>query len=730
MSEPIVALAGNPNSGKTTLFNRLTGLKQKVANYPGVTVEKKWGVTSFPGGAEGRVSARVVDVPGTYSLVSRSREEAIAFEVVAGRDGQPPALNVLVVDASNLSRNLYLALQILELGHPALIALNMIDRARAAGIVIDHQALAKDLGIPVVPIVAATGEGVEALREEIGRALAAPTTSSFPRRWRLDARAEGAFERLAARVAETGATAGASADAEAVWLVASLAAAKESDVTEDPTRGDETSRRLRKDVEVAVAAAGPGILSALIEARYRVVDELVRRVETRPATRQANATDRVDAVLLHPLFGPLLFFGVMAVVFQSIFAWSDPLIGLIEQEFARAGDALSAALPRGPLTSLLVEGVVAGVGSVLVFIPQIAVLFFFLALLEDFGYLARAAYLMDRVMARVGLHGRAFVPLMSGFACAVPAILSTRTIESPKDRLITILVIPFVSCSARLPVYGLVISALFAGEEKLFGVMSVGAALLLTMYFLSVLVTLCAALVLKKTILRSPTPPLVLELPPYRRPSVVDALHRAYDRCLVFMKDAGSIILACSIVLWAMLSYPRSDALEAFLERPAAGQESEDARASEEARLRSAQLEASFAGRLGQVLEPAIQPLGFDWKIGIGLIGSFAAREVLVSTLGLVYGIGKDADEESVPLREALRQEKNPRTGARAYTPLVGLSLMIFFLLACQCLSTVAVVRRETGSWRWPAFMLTSMTVVAYLGALAVYQGGRLMGFS
>ncbi|MBI4820777.1 MAG: ferrous iron transport protein B [Deltaproteobacteria bacterium] len=719
----IVALAGNPNSGKTTLFNRLTGLNQKVANYPGVTVEKKWGSANLHGKA-----VRVVDVPGTYSLVSRSREEAIAFEVVTGKQEQAPAVIVLVVDASNLSRNLYFALQVLELGRPVVIALNMIDRSDAAGIRIDSAQLSASLGAPVVPIVAATGQGVEELREAIALVLSEPPSARFIRRWKLDARAEQAIAGIAAELAkQTGSR--VDPEAEAVWLLSSLAAAKELDASDDPIRGDTVLERLREKAEQALVAAGPGLLSAVIEGRYRVVDELVKRVESRPKTPSTSSTDRVDAVLLHPIFGPLAFLLVMAIVFQSIFAWSDPLIGLIEEGFAAIGASLRATLPQGPLADLAVEGVVAGVGAVLVFIPQIAVLFFFMALLEDFGYLARAAYLMDRVMARVGLHGRAFVPLMSGFACAVPAILSTRTIENVKDRLITILVIPFVTCSARLPVYGLVISALFARDEKIFGLLSVGAALLLAMYVASVIVTLLAALVLKKTILRSPTPPLILELPPYRRPSLKDALRRAYDRCLVFVKDAGSIILACSVVLWALLSYPRSDALEALMARPDAELATE-ARATEEGRLRAAQLESSLAGRIGRFIEPVIEPIGFDWKIGIGLIGSFAAREVLVSTLGLVYGIGKDADEESVPLREALRAERNPHTGERAYTPLVGLSLMIFFLLACQCLSTVAVVRRETGSWRWPAFMVASMTLVAYAGALAVFQGGKLLGFS
>jgi ferrous iron transport protein B len=419
---------------------------------------------------------------------------------------------------------------------------------------------------------------------------------------------------------------------------------------------------------------------------------------------------------------------------------------LIEGGMGIVQGALRSILPEGALADLAADGIVGGVGNVLVFIPQIAILFLFIAILEDSGYLARAAFISDRLMARIGLHGRAFVPLLSGFACAVPAIMATRTIESRRDRLVTIMVAPLVSCSARLPVYALIIAALFASDRTVLGVFSLGGILLLAMYLLSVAMTVLAAFVLKRTVLKSPTPPLVLELPPYRMPDARSVLRRAYDRCKVFVRDAGTVILACSIVLWALLYFPRDVKTsfdpnwekklitDSFNASFGGGRRAEPKHVQEmverrnrafeniDKRYEAERLQLSFAGRIGHAIEPVIRPLGFDWKIGIGLLASFAAREVFVSTMGLVYGVG-EADEESSSLREAIRAQKG-------YTPLVGLSLMVFFLLACQCMSTVAVVRRETNSWRWPLFMFGYMTVLAYLGSLLVYQGGRLLGFS
>lgn len=725
-----IALAGNPNCGKTTLFNRLTGLNQKVGNYPGVTVERRSGRARF-------ADLTIVDVPGTYSLISRSHDEAIAFEVVSGIAGDPPDLIVIVVDASNLDRNLYLALSILELERPALIALNMMDAAKENGLVVDPGALEEALGVPVVPVVATTGSGVDVLEARILEALDEPPQAN-PRAWTVSEEEEEAIARLAETTSE----------ATAVWLLCTIAAANKAGTRhteDDPFVGLELGGAIEQAEKLLPSEDLP---AHVIEARYRVAREIAEAAINRTARASPSLTDRLDRVLLHPVAGLFAFLFVMAVLFQSIFAWAEPLMDLIEGGMGLTQSSVRGLLPQGALADLLADGVIGGVGNVLVFIPQIAILFLFLAVLEDSGYLARAAFISDRLMAKIGLHGRAFVPLLSGFACAVPAIMATRAIENRRDRLVTIMVTPLVSCSARLPVYALVIAALFASEEKVLGLLSVGGLLLLAMYLLSVGATVAAAFVLKRTVLKSPTPPLVLELPPYRRPDLRSVIRRAFDRCTVFVRDAGTVILACSIVLWAMLYFPRAPASQERLEEAAKVQrafqismeKASKERAEEVAARREAafqniarKIEAdrlgnSFAARIGKTMEPVIEPLGYDWKIGIGLLASFAAREVLVSTLGLVYGVG-EADEESASLREAIKQERDPETGRPVYTPLVGLSLMVFFLLACQCMSTLAIVRRETNSWRWPAFMFGYMTVLAYLGALLVYQGGRLLGF-
>ncbi len=723
---PVVALAGNPNSGKTTLFNRLTGLRQRVGNYPGVTVEKKTGRARL-----GDVEATVVDLPGTYSLVSRSREEAIAFEVVAGHAaGLEPAVVVVVVDASNLRRNLYLAHQLLELGRPTVVALNMVDQAREAGIVVDAARLSELLGVAVVPVSAARGENIDALSAAIGEALARPE-SARPHPRPLPEPVAAAVRRIAETLPSV--TGGVDPRAWAAWVLATWADAREAGTLgtdDDPFAAfGELGPSLARTAEV-LELAGDDLAARMIEARYAVAEAWVERVESRRGEAGPSLTDRLDAILLHRALGPLVLFLVLAVVFQGIFAWAEPLMDGVEGGFGLAADAVRGAMPPGALRDLLADGVVAGVGSVVVFLPQIAILFGAIAVLEDTGYLARAAYIMDKVMARIGLHGRAFVPLMSGFACAIPAIMAARTIESAKDRLVTILVIPLVTCSARLPVYALIISALFSDREPVLGFLELGGLMLLGMYLLSVLVTIAVAAVLKRTLLVSPTPPLVLELPPYRLPRPGSVLRRVLERCTLFLRDAGTVILACTIVLWALLAYPKhvepTPALAAAL---AAAEASGDATALETAKagLEAERVARSYAGRLGHAIEPLITPLGYDWKIGIGLIGSFAAREVLVATLGLVYGVG-EADEESAGLREAIRAQRHPTTGAPVYTPLVGFSLMIFFLLAAQCTSTLAIVRRETGGWRWPAFMFGYMTLLAWLGAFAVYQGGRLLG--
>ncbi|MEQ8280584.1 MAG: ferrous iron transport protein B [Deltaproteobacteria bacterium] len=717
MTGALVALAGNPNSGKTTLFNKLTGLRQRVGNYPGITVERRLAKANFGD------DVTLIDLPGTYSLAAQSRDEAVAFEVITGRTDDPtPTLTVIVVDASNLDRNLYLALSILELGSPCVVALNMTDAASEAGRPVDAKRLAEQLGVPVVPIVAKRGEGLDDLTRTIEAALA-DLPATYERKWRLDDEAE-------ARLAKV--TEASGHEGTALWAITSIAATSRHDESPvDPKLLD-------------AARAHVDLAEAIIERRYEVANAAAEASIDRSQRTAESKSDKLDAVLLHPVFGIVIFAVVMAIVFQSIFAWAEPLMDLIEGAVGATQGFVTDTLPEGAIRDLLVDGVVGGVGNVIVFVPQIGILFLFIAILEDSGYLARAAFISDRLMARIGLHGRAFVPLMSGFACAVPAIMAARSIESPKDRLVTVLVTPLISCSARLPVYILIISALFASDEKVLGILSLGGLLMLAMYVLSVVFTVAVAFVFKRTLLKSPTPPLVLELPPYRAPEIGSVARQVYERCKVFIRDAGTIILACSIVLWALVYFPRDpdlgefdpaqeavslrDATNTAMSYAQTPKQKEQVREKAEVaferlqqRAEEHRLGASYAGRIGHAMEPIIAPLGYDWKIGIGLLASFAAREVFVSTMGLVYGAGEDADEENTTLRERIAAE---------HTPLVGLSLMIFFLLAAQCMSTIAVVKRETSSWKWPIFMLVYMNVLAWVAALVVYQGGKLLGFT
>lgn len=727
-SVPTVALAGNPNCGKTSLFNRLTGLNQKVGNYPGITVERRSGTARIS-----EKAVEVLDLPGTYSLVAKSRDESIAFDTIAGFSAEtPPDVVILVLDATNLLRNLFLTLSVLELGRPTLVALNMMDVLRSQGGEIDEAALSARLGVSVVPVVARTGEGVDDLKAKIGELLAEDDINHPPmREWRLGPDGEALLADVQSELHPPHLEEGVAA-----WTVSSTATALAEGAPLEGLAPEllPAAQRAKQGLE----ERGLKVAEEIIEARYEVARSIVAEVQRRPRPTGQSPTERLDRVLLHPVAGFVVFLLVMGLLFQSLFAWADPLMSLIESAVGAVQVGIRQTLPAGAVADLLADGVVGGVGNVLVFVPQIAFLFGFIAVLEDSGYLARAAFLSDRLMAQAGLHGRAFVPLLSGFACAVPAIMATRSIESTRDRLVTILVTPLVSCSARLPIYTLIIAALFSGSDLVWGVFSVGGLMMFGLYLLSIVVTVTAAFVLKRTILASPTPPLVLELPPYRRPELASVLSRVYERSRVFVKDAGTVILACSMILWGLLYFPSSVPPSFGLEAKQAALTAQDlneasraaAMAALSAEAEAARIEASVAGRMGRALEPAFEPLGYDWKMVVGIIASFAAREVFVSTMGLVYGIGDDADEESVPLRERLRGERDPVTGEPVYTPLVGLSLMMFFVVALQCMSTLAAIRRETASWKWPVFAFSYAGALAWLLALVVYQGGRLLGFA
>ena len=708
---PVVVLVGNPNVGKTTLFNALTGENARIGNYPGITVERRVGRLDL-GTANEPQTVDLVDAPGAYSLSARSSDEQIAVDATLGLRGNPrPRLVVVVVDAGQLVRNLYLVVQLIEAGVPLVVAVNMLDEVADGPPRVD--ALASLLGVPCVATNARMGSGVPELRAAIAAALATPphgrvqvdypaalrrdvdrVAEALPAVWRLDVERDRAL---------------------ALWALTSV---DEGDELVDIDPG------LRKRcLEVHRAANGRDMDHEIIAARYAWLDAHVPRVYDTSASDadQPRWSDRIDRWLLHPVFGFAIFVGVMLVVFQALFSWSDPLIARIEWVVGGLGHLATTVLPPSSFRDLLTEGVIGGVGNVLVFLPQILLLFLFIGLLEDSGYMSRVAFLMDRVMKVIGLHGRAFVPMLSGMACAVPAILATRTMERRRDRLLTMLVVPFMTCSARLPVYTLIIAALFP-PIAVGGWLPLQGSLLVAMYVFSILVTIAAAGLLGRTALRGHRVPLILELPPYRVPSLRVTLRMMSERTGVFLKEAGTVILAFTVLMWALLSFPK---LPAEANLPGTTGDTMAAEATP-AQLRAHAIEHSFGGRLGHALEPAIAPLGFDWKIGIGIVGAFAAREVFVSTMGLVYGIGEDSDE--APLRARISAERRP-DGSRRYTPLVGLSLLVFFALACQCMSTLAVVRRETKTWRWPAFLFAWMTALAWLASCFVYQGGRLAGF-
>ncbi|QYO66983.1 ferrous iron transport protein B [Leptolyngbya sp. 7M] len=420
--------------------------------------------------------------------------------------------------------------------------------------------------------------------------------------------------------------------------------------------------------------------------------------------------------MTHRFFGLIILLGVLLAIFQTIFSWAAVPMDLMDQGFGALADTVRSSMPEGILADLLADGIIAGVGGVLVFLPQILLLFLFISILEDSGYMARAAFLMDKLMSRVGLHGKAFLPLISSFACAIPGIMATRTIENTRDRFATILIAPFMSCSARLPIYTLMIAAFFS-SQLVFGFLSLGAVIMLGMYLLGIVVAILAAFIFKRTILKAPPPPFIMEMPPYRMPNVRTVVQNMLERSWLFVKRAGTVILAISIILWALAYFPRSAQPSAITDTDNAGRIAE-----------SQQLANSYAGMLGHAIEPVIAPLGFDWKIGVALIASFAAREVVVSTLSIIYSVGKDADESSETLLSAIRNAKRD-DGSAAFTPLTAITLMVFFVLAMQCMSTMAVVRRETNSWKWPLFMVAYMTALAYVGALITYQGGKLLGF-
>lgn len=704
------AVVGNPNSGKTTLFNALTGLRQKVANYPGVTVEKKSG--QFIGQHGEKIE--LLDLPGSYSIGAHAPDERITRDVLLNlrQDTPRPERLLCVVDASHLERNLYFITQVLELGLPTVIALNMIDVARAQGTPVNAERLSEELGVPVIPVQATRRETLLPLRLALSRA-------EVPRSlWTPDL--PGAWTRAADHVAAHWPGAESAADAlhgptdirlprdpEARMKASLLLAASEEEsalLAAELGAGQALGAVLAQ--RTLLQRALPEWRDEIVSARYEQIGRLCHAAQGGLTAMGDRFTQRLDDLLTHKAWGWLAFFGMMILMFVSIFTVASYPMDWIESGFGWLAGILKESMPAGDLRDLLTDGVIAGVGGVVVFLPQILILFFFIGLLEDTGYMARAAFLMDRVMSRVGLHGKSFIPLLSSYACAIPGIMSTRTIENPKDRLVTILVAPLMSCSARLPVYALMIAALLPAES----VWSKGGVMM-GLYLLGTTAALCFAWLFKKTILKGETALFLMELPPYRIPSLLQIASQMWQRSALFLKRAGTVILAISIILWFLATFPKIETKEGAPEP-----------------TKTEQLQHSFAGRIGHLMEPVIAPLGMDWKIGIGLVAAQAAREVFVGTMSIVYNVEGSEDQEDGALVQTLRDQKRP-DGTALFTPLTCLSILVFFVLSMQCVSTLAVVRRETNSFRWPLFQFCYMTGTAYLASLLIYQGGRLLGF-
>jgi ferrous iron transport protein B len=695
----VVALVGNPNCGKTTLFNALTGLRHKVGNYPGVTVEKKEGFCALDDGR----SLRILDLPGLYSLSPHSPDEVIAREVLLGLRPDTPRPDVIlnVVDATNLERNLYLTSQLLDIGTPVAIALSMVDMVDRQGDRIDAEILAEAVGAPVCPVIATKRAGLDELRAAIAEAAASTIRSDL---WNPPAIVKEAVRPLQAALEKEYGITRQAAFAEACALLMQAP---------DSARLSASVRGLVAEASANLAVAEIDFASTTIEARYAwiagVCGAAMRRA-VRPRRTPFFTNDRIDRVVMHPFWGYVIFLVVMTIVFQSIFTWVQAPMDWLRGSVDSAGVAISHWMPAGDLRDLLIKGVLGGVGNTVVFLPQILVLFFFISLLEDSGYMARAAFLMDRLMSKVGLHGRSFIPLLSSFACAIPGIMATRVIGDRKARLITILVAPLMSCSARLPVYALMIGA-FVPNRRVLGIgritiLTLPGVTLVSMYFLGMIAAFCMAWLFHRTLLKGAPPNFLMELPTYHVPSIKTAFHQMLERAFLFLRHAGTIILAVSIVLWFLSAYPKHPGLDPH-----------------------EQIERSYVGYLGHAIAPAIAPLGFNWKMGIGIVSSFIAREVFVASMGTVYSVEDAEDTGHVSLQDRIKADTDPRTGRKLFTPLVAVCLMVYYVLAMQCVSTLAVVRRETNGWRWPLFQLGYMTVLAWIVTLAVYHAGRALGF-
>lgn len=696
---PKIALIGNPNSGKSSLFNQLTGLSQKIGNFPGVTVDKKIGSCRL----NDHIVAELIDLPGTYSLYPRSVDERIVFEILSNpQDADYPDLALVVADASNLRRNLFLFTQILDLGIPTVLALNMVDTAAESGISIDAQALSKKFGVRVIPINARKGEGLE----ELKHALANPDIREHDKMYVIPAPEMELVQKVKEHF-------GFNNDYRAFQLI------QQSDYG---SRLSVEEKKLLGQWRLEHHFQGERLQREETIQRYQIISELLRNTTAQgKVSRKAGLTTRLDAIFTHKIWGYLIFFFVLFGIFQSVFAWASIPMDFIDSTVSSLSFWLAEMLPGGPLTDLLTEGIIPGIGGVLIFIPQIAILFGFIAVLEETGYMSRVVFLMDKLMRNFGLNGKSVVPLISGVACAIPAVMAARNIDNWKERMITIMVTPLMSCSARLPVYTILI-ALAVPNEYVLGFISLQGLALMGMYLLGFLAAIGSAYLMKVFLKTKERSYFIMELPLYRSPRWKNVGLTILEKSRTFVFEAGKIILAISIILWVLASYGPGDKIdhaEQYLR-----QELGDATLTDQEfqdKLAAFKLENSYAGYFGKAIEPGIKPLGFDWKIGIALITSFAAREVFVGTMATIYSVGSGA-EDNQTVKNRMQSEINPETGEPMFTVALAFSLMVFYAFAMQCMSTVAVVYRETKSWKWPVIQATYMTGLAYLSSWLVYN--------
>jgi ferrous iron transport protein B len=694
-----IALLGNPNSGKSSLFNLLTGLNQKIGNFPGVTVDKKSGQFSL----DDRSVVEVLDLPGTYSIYPRSLDEQIVAEVLLDHHSKnTPDKIVVIADATNLKRGLLLLTQIIDIGLPTILVLNMMDLVAKAGISYDFQKLSAKLGVPVVALNARNGVGIEELKKQIAKPVRVPEKTIF-----------SIWEEAKAPVKEIRSRLHVDNDYEAYQFLEQpqslhfLENGKQNVVNEVRSKYNFFPGKFQGAETIQ---------------RYTFIQDLLNEATLKNANLSwKKNTSKLDKILTHKVWGYLIFFGVLFLIFQSIFAWATVPMDFIDSTFADLSSWLKSTLPSGPLSSLLADGIIPGIGGIIIFVPQIAILFALISILEESGYMARVVFLMDKVMRKFGLNGKSVVPLMSGVACAIPAIMATRTIDNWRERTITILVTPLMSCSARLPVFTILI-ALIVPNEKALGFFNLQGLALMGLYMLGFAAALASAYVMKLLIRVKERSYLIMELPQYRVPKWSNVGYTIVEKTKAFVFEAGKVIMAISIILWVLASYGPSDKMNNARENVL--RESANLRLTEqglEDRIAAYKLENSYAGIIGKTIEPVIRPLGYDWKIGIALITSFAAREVFVGTIATIYSIGSVGDDDNT-IKTRLKEEINPETGGPRFTPAVGFSLLIFYTFAMQCMSTLAIVYRETKGWKWPLIQLTYMTTLAYVSAFVVYQ--------